>query len=130
MSEYLRTHNGTMHGYSVEVRYNYHVPVVIGNQAIDNRWKPLDISIIQGPGGVSNPNRYIHDTGVHGLYTYTAAQALRWQFLAWLEAYQDHNKVCIETRILCHKYKYSSEVEHGVPEEVIGYNGKVIEDEE
>jgi len=96
-------------GYTVEARHNYIRPCKIGNQMFDNRWQQVEFE--GGPHGV--PTMTIGHRALHlgFLLPYNAAQALRWWFVAAAEAGEIGGALCLETRLVKHKLKYSYEVE-------------------
>jgi len=96
--------NGTLTQkmYKVEVRSSYYDPTVVDNGfVIDFAWRTLPI--VRGPSlyGMNVPVAYFDRDGVdHGLVSFTAAQAHRWAFHAWLEARQIAGSLCIQTRLV------------------------------
>lgn len=98
--------SGSMKGYSVEARYAYPSPKMFAGNLLDARWSTVQFVETIPPFGVPNGRRYsepwLRNTG---LYTYQAAQALRWWFLAAAEA--EFSVLCIETRLVEHDIVYS-----------------------
>jgi hypothetical protein len=88
--------------YKVEVRSSYCDPTVIDKDfVIDFVWRTLPI--VRGPSlyGMNVPVAYFDKDGVdHGLVSFTAAQAHRWAFHAWLEAMRPAGSLCIQTRLV------------------------------
>lgn len=84
--------------YFFEARYDYHEPMKVGDLILDEKWRrvPLSISPIGVPSNVVN--RF--GDAARGLTSYEAAQALRWWFLAALEAESFCKSLCVETRIV------------------------------
>lgn len=97
--------SGTIHGYSVEARYASHSPLVLGDLILDERWR--HVSFPKGhPGVPIGPSYHASFLSRCGLMSYPAAQALRW----WLHAEGDASSIgclCLETRIVKHKVRYS-----------------------
>lgn len=98
--------SGGVTGYSVEARLNYHEPRTISGQIFDNRWSTVHFQQTVPPFGVPSGRRYNscwYDQT--GLFSYQAAQALRWWFLANAEV--EFSCLCLETRLIEHEIKYS-----------------------
>jgi hypothetical protein len=103
--------SSTRFGYRVEARFNYPQPKVILGVALGKEWQTLNV-FPGAPGhdvALSSGN---HDLHGHSLFTYTEAEALRWQFLAAARASSDP-AFCLETRLVCFKlessYSYKAE---------------------
>ena len=94
--------NGTMEGYSVEARSVYTSPQNINGQLFDERWATVKFNNNSLIGVPEGPSWSIHWLRLCGLYSYPAAQALRW----WFHANSEH-QLCLETRIIKHKINYS-----------------------
>lgn len=96
---YGKTFAGKHFGYSIEARNIGTVPESFGNQIFDARWKRLNVETSIFRGKEEFPHLKILD-----LFSYQAAQAIRWWFLAELE------KTCCsifwETRIIKHEIEY------------------------
>lgn len=101
--EALPTGSGTTNVYTVEARYNYHEPTTLCGQQFDNRWR--EVQFERSTIGVPS-NTFPLD--LSGFYSFNAAQALRYWFLA--QATMSAGAFCIETRLVRHKAKYSYEV--------------------
>lgn len=96
--------SGSSWGYSVEARQNSSRPVVIGEQIFDNRWKRVHFQ--NGSMGVPTAKSYEWAVVQAGLFSYQAAQALRWWFHAEAENTAGGG-ICTESRIVKHEIKYS-----------------------
>lgn len=99
--------NSDEYAYTVEARYNYHEPTLIGDQLFDMRWRRVTFkeSVIGVPA--AEPfRRLVHE---HRMLGYSAAQALRW----WMHATADAgmNGLCLETRLVRHKITQSFTIE-------------------
>jgi len=96
---------GTDRAYTVEARFVHHYPKQAGKQVFDQRWQR--VSFDTGYPGV--PIGYMFDANAqrHGLMTYACVEAMRWWFLAALEAHEVCGSLCWETRIVSHDVKYS-----------------------
>src|SRR5690606_9220355 len=90
-----------------------------GSQLFDQRWKRVKFDTIPLPVGVpSGPPSLSGLRDKLGLYSYQAAQALRWWFHA--NAAASWNDLCLETRLVKHRVKYSYECEAISAHAVIG----------
>jgi len=98
------TQNGTNIGYMVEARAK-NIPVKFQGTLLDKEWR--QVSFVSAPPGFGVPARYgmDHANAMFGLYSYEAAQALRWWALAndILARYQ------IETRLMRYRAEYKAE---------------------
>ena len=94
---------GTDIGYSVEARLAYPEPRQVCGHLLDLRWTTLHFD--KSPIGVpqARPGNFL--MLATGLYSYQAAQALRWWFLA--QAENEFSCLCIESRIVEHQITYS-----------------------
>lgn len=100
--------SGTGHfdGYSVEARYDYSSPVTIGDLTLDNRWRR--VAFPKGhPGVPVGPGYHAPFLNACGLMAYSSAQAMRWWLHASAEAYEGGGGLCLETRIVKHRVRYS-----------------------
>ena len=93
--------SGTVFGYKVEARMNYHDPAVICGNNLDNRWRP--IRVYDGPGVTHRVNHHLAQVG---LFEYETAEALRWQFISAARA-EELGSLCLETRLVKCKVEYS-----------------------
>lgn len=100
--------NGSTTGYSVEARYAYDSPLVVGDITLDLRWRTIHFP--QGSPGVPERAAWEGDPIRYGLHTWAAAEALRWWFVAEVEA-AHRGHFCLETRIVEHHIKYNYSVE-------------------
>jgi hypothetical protein len=107
---------GTMIGYTVEARYNYHTPIQLGNQLFDERWREVRFEDGHGVGIPNSPSD--HKLLKSGLRGYAAAQALRWWVHAAADA--DMSYFCLETRLVKHELKYNQSVEAVSVHDVVG----------
>lgn len=106
---------GTETAYTVEARSMFNEPQVFGGQIFDQRWKRIQFA--KSPAfGVPVGNAMMADK--LGLYSYEAAQALRWWFHA--DARQNFTGICLESRIVAHKVAYSYSVEAVSAHVVVG----------
>lgn len=96
--------SGTEDCYTVQARSMYTEPQPFGKQIFDQRWKHVQFDQVQFPlPGVPAGHSMISDR--LGLYSYPAAQALRWWFHA--NAHAGFSGICLETRIVKHKVTYT-----------------------
>lgn len=98
--------HGTTPGYQVQARY-IGEPKILGGVMLSKEWKTLWFP--NSPVGVPT------HSGPHDWYlpaaecmSYEAAQALRWWFLSVCAA-DILGSMCIETRLLAYRIKYSYE---------------------
>jgi hypothetical protein len=96
---------GTDTMYSVEARFMHYTPKAFGEQLFDQRWQTVQFD--KGYPGV--PLSYTFDANAtrSGLMTYACAEAMRWWFIAALEAHAVCGSLCWETRIVTHEVSYS-----------------------
>lgn len=100
--------SGEEDGWAVEARYVYPVPIKLGDQIFDNRWRTVDFR--RSPIGVpSSDIMHVHAASM-GLLPYISAQALRWCFLAEINR-DGFGGLCMETRLVKHRVKYSVSAE-------------------
>ncbi len=97
--------NGTDSGYKVQVRYAVGYPVSIGDMVLDEHWRELRIA--RSAVGVPTHRESDYHLPATGCMTLTAAQALRWWFLADIEARHPGKIFGVETRIVRCKIEYS-----------------------
>lgn len=106
------TSGGTSGGtcYTVEARYNSHEPKEFGGQIFDNRWRQVNFA--RAAIGVPAGNRALDWVALeHGYLGYAAAQALRWWFHAHADAEGFGGGLCLETRLVKHKYSVDYKIE-------------------
>ena len=97
--------NGTTHGYYVEAMSASHWPERVGKQIFDTRWRRVSFDEAAVGVPIARPClRPIMELA--GVYSYEAAQALRWWFHAASE-----KGICLRSRIVKCSVKYSVEVE-------------------
>lgn len=102
--------SSTMPAYSVEARYNYSAPKEIAGQIFDNRWRRVIFN--EGDAGVPIGSEYhINELRQYSVMGYSAAQALRWWLHAVADAGVSMSGICLETKIVKHIIKTSSECE-------------------
>lgn len=98
-TEFPKEHSnqeGTTHGYTVEAR-NGGGPVTVGDQIFDGEWRRVGFT--KSAGGIPDDPMLSQ----YRLHSYTAAEALRWWFLA--VCHRDF-RICMETRLVTHQVKY------------------------
>lgn len=95
--------SGSTCGYSVEARYNYARSIEFGEQIFDTRWQ--EVHFVASEIGI--PARRCTELAPLGLYERTQAEALRWWFLAALEASRAGGSICWETRLVKHHVEYT-----------------------
>lgn len=99
----------TATGYSVEIRTSYRQPCLVHGVIVDATWRTLSHEIRKD--GVGVPLGYFDQKlSEHGLLGYSAAQALRWWFLAAAEAERPIGSLCLETRLRQHRLELTHEV--------------------
>lgn len=108
--------SGTETAYTVEARYNYPDPSMIGVQIFDNKWRTVNFDKSQI--GIPQCSDYAKYTKEHGMYGYQAAQALRWWFVA--AASMIHKDICLETRIVKHVIEHSYSITAVSAHDLIG----------
>lgn len=109
----MNTQNGLQFGYTVEARLVQKLtPQIVCGNALDGEWRTLHFQ--RGGGGVPARHELDHGLGMFHLYTYEAAQALRWWFLA----NADSLGRLIETRLVRHKVEYSAKCTEEGPQDV------------
>jgi hypothetical protein len=99
--------SGNEEGYTVEARVDWLCPVQIGTQLFDNRWRGVKYD--KGVIGVPSADPYQKYVIEHGMFSYAAAQALRWWLIASAEATK--TEVGLETRLMKHRISYTQKVE-------------------
>jgi hypothetical protein len=105
--------SGKLKAYSVEARSVYTEPQFFDGKIFDERWREIHFAQSITCGVPRGPAWSILWLQACGLYSYAAAQALRW----WFHANSEH-LLCLETRIVEHDITYSYDSqrlsEHGV----------------
>ena len=92
---------GKSTGYTIEARHNTREVLKYGRQLFDNRWREIDIFEVPPSAGIPSP-RHREELKIAGLYSYEQAQALRWQFIAAVDALEGISGWCLETRLVAH----------------------------
>lgn len=102
--------SGTEIGYTVEAKYDYLCPAEISGQLFDNRWRAVNFekSKIGVPSCAPSYQRHLLE---NGLLSFSAAQALRWWFIAEVEASNHGFSLCWATRLIEHRVTFSHKVE-------------------
>jgi hypothetical protein len=109
VEESKRTRNGSSSccGYKVEARFNNHYAKPVGDQVFDLRWQEVHFD----RAGFGVPaSRFAVAANVFGdldMMSYEQAEAMRWWFLAHLEATRPGGRLCWETRLVEYKVDYS-----------------------
>lgn len=120
--ETIPSGSGSIDVYTVEARYAYHDPKVLCGQLFDNRWR--EVQFQQSPIGVPSKTWPLD---YPGYYSFDAAQALRWWFIAQAGASGEGNW-CLETRLVRHRAKYSYEFKAEAFVDPRDRSGKIPED--
>jgi hypothetical protein len=113
-------------GYYVQARYMYSEAVVICGQLFDKRWKRVSFE----PSTAGVPVHRPYDVAKHltELMDYAAANALRWWFVA--NATLTNNDICLETRLVACRIKYSYEATADMAIEAFAFRGRPVEDDD
>ena len=100
--------SATLTGYTIEARFHVREPEKIGRQIYDKEWRQVefDKSVI----GVPMSNIYHRELLEHGLFSYSAAQALRWWFHTQAEIECVGGAPGLQTRLVQHRLTYTNEV--------------------
>lgn len=98
---------GETTGYSVEARYADIRPEIINGQMFDIRFSRVNFQT--SPMGISEAPIYDRELLRSGLFSFEAAQALRWLFIA--SSKFERSRSCLETRIIRHRIKYERSIE-------------------
>ena len=115
----------TVTGYSVEIRTSSSQPCLVHGVIVDATWRILSHEI--GKDGFGVPVGYFNQKlSEHGLLGYTAAQALRWWFLAAAEAERARGAQCLETRLRQHRLELTHEVSELDVIEALDFRGRPI----
>ena len=98
------TQNGTNIGYRVEARAKDR-PVIFQGVVFDKEWR--SVAFKSAPPGFGVPARdgLDHANAMFGLYSYEAAQALRW----WALANDIFARYQVETRLMRYRAEYKAE---------------------
>jgi hypothetical protein len=117
MHEKPSYHQGTNVGFAVEARMQGTTPEQLAGQLFDNRWRRVEYVEVDPPfrGIPSTRHGMLRECG---LYSHSAAQALRW----WLHAQADveFKGIGLETRLIQHKVTFKVEWQ---AEEAVDYEG-------
>lgn len=97
--------HGVEIGYTIEARLNYVFPKTIHGQIFDKEWRQVR-NIRKSEDGVPDKDLF-GILKIAGCFSYASAQALRWWFIAAVE--KDSTAICLETRLVRHKIKFSIE---------------------
>lgn len=96
--------SGTIHGYTFEIRTTFE-PFEIGDVMVTGEWKTVHHVSVRDCGVPARSYAFEPGMDYFGLVSLVVAQALRWQFMAVIDA-QRITSLCIETRIVKHQIKY------------------------
>jgi len=96
--------SGTNYAYSVQAKYNYSEPRQFGDTIYHKEWKTVKFTESINCGVPNNSECWVAEH--FGLFSYAAAQALRWWFHANTEQ-ESYMARLLETRIVKHKIEYS-----------------------
>ena len=99
--------SSSCYGYKVEARFNQHYAAAVGEQVFDLRWQ--EVRFDRADFGVPT-SRFASVANVFGdlnLMSYEQAEAMRWWFLAHLEASRPGGCLCWETRLVEYRAEYS-----------------------
>lgn len=103
--------SGTTYGYTVEARWAHGTPKQIGDTILHKEWQSLHFN--KSPIGIP-PHGPRYGGGCQresmGLLSYAAAEALRWWFIAEVEAQEGH-VISMDTRLVAHKITYKLDSE-------------------
>lgn len=112
--EHKDSGSGSSDVFMIEIRTTYPHPTVHEGYIIDNTWREIPHQIICACGGQGIAIRRnfspIADDRMGGM-NFEAAEALRWQALAWLTAQSWGGTLCIETRIVKKRIHYTYRTE-------------------
>jgi len=97
--------SGTLCGYAVEARFNQHHAEPVGSQIFDNRWQTVHFD--RSGFGVPSSRFASGVLAELNLMSYEQAEAMRWWFLANVEATRIGGCLCFETRLVEYEVKYS-----------------------
>ncbi len=97
--------SGSLTGYSVQARFNSYRAEPVGEQIFDNRWQTVQFD--RSGFGVPSSRFAAGVLAELNLMSYEQAEAMRWWFLASIEATRVGGCLCFETRLVEHKVEYS-----------------------
>ncbi len=93
--------SATLTGYTIEARFYLREPEKIGRQIYDKDWRQVKFDLSDN----SIPMSPVHHRELleHGLFSYSAAQALRWWFHAQAEIECVGGAPGLQTRLVQHR---------------------------
>lgn len=95
-------------GYTIEARFNLREPEKIGRQIYDKEWRQVEFD--RSAIGVPMSTSYHRELLEHGLFIYSAAQALRWWFIAQAEIECAGGAPGLQTRMVKHRVTCTHEI--------------------
>jgi hypothetical protein len=98
--------SGTVFGYQVQARSTYSEPQLANGVLLDQRWKTISFSSAPEGFGVPRGDAWDWQLQATYCYSYAAAQALRYWWLASARL-NPGGGYCIETRLVKFKIDYS-----------------------
>lgn len=98
----------TSTGYTVEARFFMRDAEMIRQQVYDGQWRQVEFD--QSAIGVPMSTSYHRELLEHGLFSYSAAQALRWWFHAQAEIECVGGAPGLQTRLVQHRLTCTHEV--------------------
>ena len=100
--------SSTRPGYTVEARLDLLSPVNIGRQTFDKKWRQVEFD----QSAIRVPMSHVHHRELleHGLFSYAAAQALRWWFHAQAEIECFGASHGLQTRLVLHQLTLEHEI--------------------
>jgi hypothetical protein len=105
--KHVRNGSSSCCGYKVEARFNSHHAEAAGDQLFDLRWQ--EVRFDRSNFGVP-ASRFAAAANTFGdldMMSYEQAEAMRWWFLAHLEATRAGGCLCWETRLVEYQVSYS-----------------------
>ena len=100
--------SSTSTGYTVEARFFMRDAEIIMQQIYDDKWRQVEFD--QSAIGVPMSRFHHHELLEHGLFSFSAAQALRWWFHAQAEIECMGGAPGLQTRLVQHRVTYTNEV--------------------
>jgi hypothetical protein len=100
--------SATRTGYTIEARFHVRDPENVGRQIFDQNWRQVEFD--QSAIGVPMSTSYHRELLDHGLFSYSAAQALRWWFHAQAEIECVGGAPGLQTRLVQHRVTCTHEV--------------------